>query len=480
MIASDLVNKSVFKNEAKEVPPSEMMAASGDWLLIAALAAFKLALHFFTNTNYELHRDAFLYLAFADHLDWGYLSVPPSIAVFAKLTFFLFGDSVFAVRLFPALIGVASIIVIGMLVREFGGRKWALLFAGLAFILSPAFLRTNTLFQPVAFNQFYWLLSAYFIARMIKTQAPKYWIHLSVVWGLAFLNKYSIAFLILGFLISLLLTKDRKLLFSRYFGDGVIIGFAIVLFNLVWQNSHNWPAIWHLQELQRTQLVHVNFLDFFAMQLLMNLHAILLWLAGLAFLLFTKKGKQFRVLGFTFLTVMLILILLRGKPYYTLGMYSMLFAAGGVYFEKYFIARLRVLKPVLLGMMIISAIPIAPYSLPLLPLDKMADYGEFSKNFGLAGALRWEDGRMHRLPQDYADMTGWKELGDIVINAYHSLDDAEKANCAIYAENYGQAGAIKYYGKKHGLPEPISLAIAFCSGRRTALIFPRSFTSMTN
>lgn len=425
------------------------------WLIIGLLAAVKLALHFATNTNYELHRDAYLYLALSHHLDFGFMSVPPMIAVIGAVTQALFGDSVFAIRLFPALAGVADLILIGLIVRELGGRAWAVALAGLAFLVSPAFLRSNTLFQPVTFNQFFWVLTCFLVIRLIRTQQPKFWIYLGAVWGMAFLNKYSIAFLVAAILIAFLLTPQRRLLGSREFLLGCVLGFLIVLPNLLWQHAHNWPVIAHMRELRATQLVHVHVADFMLMQVLMNLHALLIWLPGLAFLLFARDAREGRVLGVTFVLLLAILLTLSGKPYYTLGLYPMLFAAGGVALERWFAARMRWLKPAVAVFMLAIAVPIAPYSLPVLSFEKMAAYAEATKPYGLEGALRWEDGTLHALPQDYADMTGWRELAEIVIQTYRNLGDAERAHCIIFADNYGEAGAIRYYGHKHGLPEPI-------------------------
>jgi len=212
---------------------------SPEWILIISFAIFKLAIHFLTNTSYGLHRDEYLYLALADHLDVGYVSVPPSIAAFAKLASILFGDSVFAVRFFPALIGAASVVIIGLMAKNLGGGKWAIALACAAFIVSPSFLRSNTLFMPVSFDQFYWLLCAYFILKLIQTQNPKFWIHLGLTAGLGFLNKYAIAFLILAFIFALLLTPQRKLFLSKYFVLGLLFGVLITLPNLVWQFNHN-------------------------------------------------------------------------------------------------------------------------------------------------------------------------------------------------------------------------------------------------
>lgn len=428
---------------------------SSEWILILSLSLIKLAMHFLTSANYELHRDAYLYLSLKDHPDFGYMSVPPSIAIFANISEFLFGNSNFAVRIFPALIGAASVIVIALIVKRLKGNFWAILIACFAFIASPSFLRSNSLFQPVSFNQFYWLLSAYFIVLLIQTQNPKFWIHLFIIWGLAFLNKYSIAFFMMAFFLSLLLTKDRKLFVSKQFLLGASLGFLIILPNLIWQYFHNWPVVHHMLELQRTQLINVRISDFFMSQIMMNVPSIFIWVFGLLFLLFFKTGNPYRVLGFTFLFVILILLLLRGKPYYTLGIYPMLFAAGGFAIEKYFTNRLRFVRPLCLIILLILSIPLVPYSLPILSFDKMIVYAEQSKKYGGEGALQWEDGRIHQLPQDYADMIGWEELSLTVAKTYLSLSKEEKSRCVIYAENYGQAGAIKYYGKNHDLPEPI-------------------------
>jgi hypothetical protein len=434
---------------------------SNEWILIIALAIIKIMIHFLTNTNYELHRDAFLYLAKGDHLDWGFMSVPPTIAVLGNVTQFLFGDSVFSIRLFPALIGGASVVMIGLIIRNLGGKSWAILLGCSAFIISPAFLRSNTLFQPVSFDQFYWLLTSYFIVKLLQTQNPKFWIYLGIAWGLAFLAKYSIAFLVVAFFIALVLTKDRKLFRSKFFVFGSLVAFLIILPNLLWQYNHNFPVVNHMTALRATQLVHVRIMDFLIAQLLMNFSNIIVWMFGLVFLLFFKDGKSYRVIGFTYLAVLLIFIILKGKGYYPLGIYSILFAFGGVAMEKYLVGWLRFARQAILILMILLLLPLLPYSLPIYSLEKMIEYGQQSKKFGGGGALRWEDGRIYKLPQDYADMTGWKELADIVIQTYQSLPDSEKAHCAIYAENYGEAGSIKFHSKKYGLPEPISFSGSF-------------------
>jgi hypothetical protein len=424
-----------------------------EWGLITAFVIFNLLLHFLTNTNYEVHRDGLLYIELGKHLSWGYQSVPPSIAVFANLSRLLFGDTVFGIRFFPAIIGVISLILIGIMVREMGGNKIAQFIALLAFLTSPAYLRSNTLFQPVSFDQFYWLLIAFFIFRLIDTEKPIYWIWIGIAAGLAFLNKYSVVFYMFAFFISILLTPLRKWMKTPYpYICGVIV-ILIALPNLIWQYRHDWPVVTHMRELSETQLIHVRIDIFLYEQFMMNFPAVIIWIAGLVFILFTREGKKYRILGFMYVLTLAQLIILRGKPYYSLGLYTMLFAFGGYILVRWFKGKLIFIRYLVIAFNLIFALLLVPISLPVLKPDK---YIRFMHKIGMENSQRWEDGDYHELPQDYADMIGWKELTQIVSDAYHSLTPDEKERCTIFANNYGEAGAINFYGKKLGLPPAIS------------------------
>ncbi|MEJ2055170.1 MAG: hypothetical protein P8X42_14740 [Calditrichaceae bacterium] len=214
-------------------------------------------------------------------------------------------------------------------------------------------------------------------------------------------------------------------------------------------------------ELARNQLIHVNYADFLMAQLFMNINSIFIWLTGFFFLLFSKEEKSYRVLGFTYIFLLLILIALHGKAYYTLGIYPFLFAAGGFFIEKHLTGRWTVVQKILVILIVLISLPVLPYSLPIFSFKGMADYANATVNIGIDGPMRWEDGQIHDLPQDYADMTGWKELAGIVESAFDSLNQNEKNKCGIFAENYGTAGAIRYYTKDSGLPEPVSFSDNF-------------------
>ena len=424
-----------------EVQESKLLKS--DWLVILTLAVLKLLVHFATYDNYELHRDAYLYYAQSEHLAWGYVAVPPGIAFIGKVATSLFGNSTFGLRLFPALIGAVNIVILGLFVRDLGGRKRAIILAGFAYLLSPAYLHTNTLFQPVAFNHFYWLLSVYLFYKLIATKSTKYWLWIGLVFGLGFLNKYSIVFLYASFGAALLLTPYRRMIISRHFLLAMLIGLIIISPNLIWQYQNNWPVLQHMDELRRTQLVHVRPAGFIFDQLLMNAHALILWFGALLILLFYKKERSYLFFGLSFLFLLSLLLAGSGKSYYTLGIYPVLFAFGAYFTEKYI---KKYLTPVVLAFVMFMGIGLyisfAFDGIPFLTFEKAHN----------EGAFRWEDGKQYDIPQDMADMTGWKEIGESVNAIYNELSQ----ECDIYCYHYGQAGAVMFYGKKNKIPQPIS------------------------
>lgn len=426
------------------------------WDVVILLATLKLALHLLTNTNYGFHRDEYLYLELGNHLGWGYMEVPPVIAALGK-TALLLGGSLSVVRLFPTLVGVVTIILIGAMVRDLGGKKWAQAFACLAYILSPAFLRSNMLFQPVSFNQFCWFLSALLIVRLIKTENHKYWYWIGLVAGVGFLTKYSIGFFYAAFLAGIILTPHRKWLKTPYPYMAAGLALIIALPNILWQLNHNLPVVQHMSELSQTQLKNVEPLSFLTAQFVMHQAASIIWLAGLIYLFIAKRLANYRVIGWIYLGILLLLLLLSGKSYYTLGAYTMLLAVGGVAVENYLGNRARLPNYAMVGLLVILTIPVLPYGIPILSTNEMIKYCAYMKDtFSLDGPLYWEDGRIHTLPQDYADMHGWEEMAAKVGRLYHSLSPTEQKSCLIYGGSYSHTSSINYYRGKYDLPEVYS------------------------
>ena len=451
------------------------------WRILLVLATIKMGIHFFTNsiTGYGLHRDEYLYISESDHLAWGYMEVPPTISIIGKIAKLLFGNTEFAVRFFPALIGAISIIVIGMMVRDMGGKKYAQLIGGFGFLISPAFLGSNNLFQPVSFNQFMWLLSAFVMVRIVSQLSSNgklldnlhpsnnnkklslnsnNWYLLGIVAGLGFLTKYAIVFFFAAMIGGILLTPNRKVFLTKYPYISLGIALLIASPNLWWQISHDFPIVRHMNELAATQLVNVSTAGFLIPQFLDHFATTLIWLPGLFFGLTHEKVTPYRFLAWTYLLVIFILLMASGKDYYTFGAYAMLFALGGIAWEHWLGQKSLFLIPIIT----LLNLPAIPLALPILPIEKMEAYSLYIRDYiGLEGLFRWEDGIVRNLRQDYADMHGWEEIPQKAAKIYHSLTPEQQRTCLIFAGHYGQAGVMNFYREKYDLPETYSFNASF-------------------
>lgn len=434
--------------------------------IIWSFAAVKLLAHFLTNTIYTFHRDEFLYIDESRHLAWGFLEIPPLTPFLGKVVMTIAGDSVFGVRLLPALVSAAIILLIGRIVKELGGGKWAMILACLAFLLSPAFLRTGTLYQPVGLDIFWWVVLSLVVLLIVKQkQNPSQerrgpsvqgvYVLLGLCLGLGWLTKYSIAFMALAVFGAVIITRQRKCISWPHLGLALVIALALALPNIAWQYLHNFPVVTHMEELATTQLVHVNPLGFLAGQFLMQFAGVLVWLPGVIWLLVSKSAAPFRFLGWTYIIVVALIMAMSGKDYYTLGIYPVMMAAGGVAIERWLTNRSRAWLWSLAGVITLLNLPALPLGLPLLKVEKLIQYCALLEKVGIE--QRWEDGEIYPIPQDYADMQAWEEIPQMVAGVYHALPPERRQTCAIYGGSYVHAGALNYYRDKYGLPEAFSL-----------------------
>lgn len=414
------------------------------WILILSLGLIKFAIPFFLqHPVYELHRDEFLYLEQGHHLAWGYMEVPPMLSWLAWITHFL-GGSFFWVKFWPSFFGALTLIVTCRMVTEMGGKLFAIFIAGLC-IMFTSYLRIHFLFQANFLDIFWWSLSAYFILRFINTKQTRYLYFIGLALGCGWLAKNSVLFFITGFAVALLLSSYRKLYLNKHLYGAALLALLVALPNILWQYNHNWPLVHHMAELRETQLRFINPADFLIGQLLMSVSAFFIWIIGLIWL-FTKAGKKYNILAWIFFTVVVTLILTSGKNYYSLGAYPMLYAAGAVALQQWTANRFRWMKWVAAAVILFLAWVIAPMALPLWEPDKLAAFYK-EKKMERTGMLKWEDQQNHSLPQDFADYLGWKEMTEKAERFYQTLSNQDKSNTIIFCRHYGQAGALKYYGK---------------------------------
>ncbi len=429
--------------------------------LVLIFAAAKLLIHLLTATNYGFQRDAYLYLAQSQHLDWGFFSTPPLLAFVTRIHTFIWGDSLLAVRLLPALIGSISLFIVGWLIKQLKGGNMALLIGLTAYLVSPAFLRTAALLQPVIFNHFFWLLAAVVLFQLVRKQDPKIILWMIPVLGLGWMAKYSIIFYGSALLAAMVISRHRKLLWSWYLPVALVGGLLVILPNLLWQYQHNWPVFSHMSELQDSQLGNVLVKDFLFAQIFMHFPALLVWLGGLIWLIFNKKHRDYRIFAWAFVITLLMIMLLKGKFYYTIAAYTILVVFGAVAWEQWALKSRKFVGYIVLGLILWNGVFILPFSLPVLKPDRMVKYDQVMIKMGLGIMLKWEDGEVHDLPQDYADMVGWDELAQMVWSFYDDLPPDIQAKTMVYGEFYGAAGAVRHYRPDSSYPDVYGFNDAF-------------------
>ncbi|HNP78101.1 MAG: glycosyltransferase family 39 protein [Cyclobacteriaceae bacterium] len=411
--------------------------------VLIAFIALKFFLQFFLlSPEYELHRDEFLHLDQGSHLSWGYLSVPPFTS-WTSWLIQLLGNGVFWVKFFPALYGAGTILVVWFTIRELGGNLFALVL-GSTCVLFSALLRLNMLYQPNSFDVLCWA-SLYFVLVMYFKTDNRNWLYAgAVVFALGFFNKYNVVFQLLGLFPALLLTPQRKM-FTRpalYIAAGIAL--MLISPNLWWQYQHGFPVFYHLQQLADTQLVNVDRLGFLKAQLLFYIGSVIVLTAALYSLLFYQPFRSFAFLFWSILFTLGVFIAFRAKDYYAIGIYPIYISFGAVYLESVCQEGWkRYLRPVLLVIPILLFVPVMNVAFPNKSPEYVISHADQYKRFGL---LRWEDGQDHMLPQDFADMLGWKELARKVDSVYAVA--SKVGNTLVLCDNYGQTGAINFYTKQ--------------------------------
>ena len=412
------------------------------FVLIGFIALKFLFQYFLISPEYDLQRDEYLYLDQANHLAWGYLSVPPFTS-WVSLAIQVLGNTVFWIRFFPALFGALTIVIVWKTTEELRGNLFALALGGTC-VLFSALLRLNTLYQPNSFDVLAWATFYFVVIRYINTQHAKWLFIGAAVFAIGFLNKYNIAFLILGLLPAILVTNQRAMLAKPLLYAALAFCLALILPNLVWQYQNDFPVVTHMKELSERQLVNVDRLGFLKSQLLFFTGSLVVIVAGLYALIFYAPFRKYSVFFWTFFFTLTVFLYFRAKDYYAIGLYPIYIAFGSVFLADILqVGWQRYLKPVIILLPILLFIPMYKVAFPNRSPEYILEHADTYKSLGL---LRWEDGKDHALPQDFADMLGWKELAQKVDSIYATLPDPEKT--LVLCDNYGQAGAINYYTTK--------------------------------
>jgi Dolichyl-phosphate-mannose-protein mannosyltransferase len=423
--------------------------------IVAGLAVVKLLVHLATAGVYGLFVDELYFLACGEHLAWGYVDMPPLTALQAWLARSLFGDSMLAIRLLPALAGAGLVLLTGALARQLGGRRFAQGLAALAVLVAPGYLAVDSYLSMNSMEPLLWMGCALVLMRIIESGNVKLWIWFGVLAGLGLENKLTMLMFAFALLAGLLLTAERRRMVNRWFLLGGLVAFLIFLPNLIWMARHHFPHLELLANIRHNQRnVALNPFQFVGQQVLaMHPLAFPIWLCGLWSLLLSRGGRRYRALGWAYLLALGALLLTKGRFYYLVPAYPMLFAAGAVTIEGWLDRpRWGWARPAYVALLAVTGMFLAPIAMPVLPPETLVRYTQI---IGISQP-KLEHRQASALPQLFADRFGWPEMAATVAKVYNTLPPEERAKTAIYANDYGEAGAIDFYGPALGLPKAIS------------------------
>jgi hypothetical protein len=415
-------------------PPSALRA-------LLVMAALRLVLHTLTNGQYGFHRDELATLDDARRLDWGYVAYPPFTPFVARLALSLFGSAPPAVRFFAALAQCVVMVVAGLMTREFGGGRRAQVLTALAVSVSPVSMSAGHLFQYVSFDFLWSVLVVYFMIRLLNSDDRRWWIAVGAAIGLGLMTRYTIAWLVGGLAVGFLLTAARSRLMSRWLIAGAALTFVIVLPNLIWQANHSFVSIDFLRTIHARDIRIGRTDGFLWKQLLVPAHpfTIPLWSAGLFFYFRKPEGERYRALGWTFLASMVLFTMTRARDYYSAPLYPMLMAPGAIVADQW----PRWARGLTWAGLAVALGLGAALILPVAPMN--------SRWFEAAASVN----------DNLREEIGWQDLVDTVARIRDSLPIEERATAGILTSNYGEAGAINFYGAAHGLPQALSRVNSF-------------------
>jgi hypothetical protein len=454
----------LFLSLLTTAPPTNVSAPRVSlWPWVHLIALLYFVLHMITATRYGYFRDALYYLDCADHLAFGYVDLPPLFPFVAWIARHTLGTSLPALIFWPALAGAARIVFVAAFARELGTKRFGVALAAALAATPAVWWVIDHQFAMNAFESLFWTGCAYVLLRMINTQNPKLWLAFGAIAGLGLENKYSIAFFAFALLVGLLLSSQRRLLFTPWLLAGGAVAFLIFLPNLLWNIQHHWPFFELMYNIRATGKDIILPPAAYLVQqiLMMQPFGLPFWLGGLLFLFFSPSAKPHRAFGWAFVVTIAIFLALHGKDYYSAPVYPIVLAAGAVAAEHLLSSsRLEqrsnwraLLKPVCFAWLAIGVVLILPLVLPVLPLDVFVRYQSHlpihsqPTERSFVGAV---------LPQYYADELPWQEQVAAVARVFHSLTPEEQAKTAIFCDNFGQAGAIDFFGPRYGLPKALS------------------------
>lgn len=431
-------------------------------LIIMIGAMVKFALHMYLAPGYGFFFDELYTLALSRHLAFGYVDLPPLVPALVAFSRLLFGESLFALHIVPALAGSFTLVFACLITKEFGGKTLAVALTALGFIIVPGWLMVDSIFCYDSVDQLILAAFLFYLIRFLRTGNKRLWIVLGLITGLACMTKMTLLFLGPGFLIALLASKYRSDLITPWPWLGAALCLVVVSPYLLWQFANHWPTLEYWMN-YGSQRVYQASIQQYIVNILIYVSPLLLplWLIGLYRIFRRLDGVNYGFMGLLFLVTFALLFLLHATARMIIELFIPLLAAGTVFIEE-IITGLRwgnwmkagvVIYLLAAGMVNIS------FSLPVISMDLLpAIIHPFQP---LYQPLREFNGGANNPPVFLSGRIGWDDLAHEVADIYHALPPEDRAVAGIYTDAYAIAGAIDQFGPQYGLPHAVSGSLTY-------------------
>jgi hypothetical protein len=401
-------------------------------IFVVAAVVFAVLMAF--SARYGFDRDELYFLDCARDLSLSYVDQPVFAPLVARVSLGLFGVSLTGLRLWPSLAAAGTVVLGGLLAREFGGQRTAQLIGAVGVATAPALLGADHILGPTAFDLLSWSALALIVARIGRTGDTRLWLAAGAVLGVGLENKHSIGFFAVALAVGLVASGGRRLITSRWCALGLVIALLCTVPDVWWQAHHGWATIAMTRALAQENGGPVNAVVFLGSQVFMAAPVLIgVWLGGLRFL--WRSGRPaWRALAWSYgLLIVFFAVSAGAKPYYVAATYFVLLAAGAVAVERRAQAPAWPVLAAALGVCTLIALPIV---LPVLP----------------ARLVGWTS----VVNPVQTETIGWPEFVATVSHVWDGLPPAERAHAVIFTANYGEAGAVNELGRRDHLPEAVS------------------------
>lgn len=416
-----------------------------EFQIIFIVIAIKLILHIIADFNSGFDGDEVLYIDMGKHLALGYVESGPFIAFLAFLQNLLHSHSLLINHIFVHLTSSLLLFLCGVIVLKLGGRRKAVILSMVTIAFAPILGISQNSFQPVIFDQFFWIWSFYLVVSWTLSPEDKYLYQLGVVLALGFLTKYTVVFLIGGMILSALLLK-RQLFKNRALLIGMMLFIFLVLPNIIWQYRNGFPVLSHFKALYIMISEENSLASLGKFILALNPCSIPFWFSGLFIVPFANRLREVRVASTGILLAAVLLTVAGGRFYYFCPVLICGLCLGAVYLEKQLDEKYR-LFIAYFAVLLISAGLLFPLGLPVFGVKSYVR---------LLGLKEKPDGRIPLQFEARYTKYDWPLLLSNVKNAYNKLSDEEKKDALILGSDYTQAGIINLYRDIYSLPPAFS------------------------